>query len=189
MGATPGLFQQQVGPTATLNGIPRSTLLQLPAQTALTAITTAQTMFSTKLAAGLLNVLGRTLRIRGSLVYSTTSTNVATLTIAVKLGTVTLFTITTDASNTAASTNLPVEFELTIATAATGASGTLEVHGSVDANLGTAATAAVSRYLDGNAAVSSAVNLTSALTLAVTIAASAAVPSATLRQLVIEVIN
>lgn len=189
MGATPGLFQQQVSPTGQLNGICRSALEVVGPQTALTAITTAQTLASLTLPAGILNVLQRTLRIRASLVYDTTSTNVATLTLAIKLGSVTVLTITTDASNTAASTNLPVQLDATIATSLTGASGTVEAHGSVDADLGTATSAAITRYLDGNHAASSAVNLASSLALTVTIAASAAVPRAQLRQLVIEVAN
>lgn len=158
-------------------------------QTALTAITTAQTLASFALGAQLLNKLNRALEIEGELIYSTTSGNVATLTLALALGAVSLCSITTAATNTAASTNLPVRFKFTLQTTKTGTSGTLEVHGRVDANIGTAAAAAIASYLDTNTAASSAANLNIAETLTLTIAASAAVPSAQLRQLVAEVVN
>lgn len=164
----------------------RASLAVLPAQTALTAITTAQNLLTAALNAGALNVIGRRLRIKASILYSTTSTNVATLTFALKLGSVTLCTITTGATNTAASTNLPVQVQFEITTASLGTSGTIESHGKVDANIGTAAGGAIASYLDTNTAVSSAVNLVSTETLALTIAASAAVPSAQLRDAIIE---
>lgn len=155
--------------------------LVLPPQTALTAITTAQTLLSFIFGQGALNVTGRKLRVKIPLIYSTTAANVATLSFALTLGGVTLCTITTAATNTAASANLPVhvEFELTVVTL--GATATIESHGRVEANIGTAAAAAVAVYLDTNTAVSSAVNLTANATLAVTIAASAAIPSAQVR--------
>jgi len=167
----------------------RSNFGILGPQTALTAITTAQTLASFALGAQMLNKLNRTVEINGSLIYSTTIANVATLTIAVKLGAVTLCTITTTASNTAASTNLPVQFSFTLQTTTTGTSGAIEAHGFINANLGTAAAGAATQFLDTNTAASSAVNLNIAQTLTVTIAASAAVPSAQLRQLTAEVVN
>ena len=160
----------------------------IPQQTALTAITTAQNLFTQSMAAGSLNSVGRTIRVRGTLVYSTTSTNVATITIAVKLGSVTLCSITTGATNTAASTNLPIQFEFLLTTASTGTSGTINAHGRVDANIGTAAAGTITTYLDTNTAASSAVDLTVAQTLAVTIAASAAVPSAQLQTASVDVL-
>jgi len=160
----------------------------LPAQTALTAITTAQTLLSTIFNAGMLALVGRRIRVKGSLIYSTTSTNVATISLALTLGGVTLATITTAATNTAASTNLPIQFEFEFTVASVGASGTLQSHGRVDANIGTTAAAAIATYLDTNTAVSSAVNLTAASTMTVTIAASAAVPSAQLLDAVVEVV-
>jgi hypothetical protein len=155
--------------------------LVLPAQTAKTAITTAQTLLSFAFAAGALNVIGRKLRVKGVLIYSTTAANVATISFALKLGTVTLCTITTAATNTTASTSLPIHFEFELTVVTLGATATLESHGRVEANIGTTAAAAVAVYLDTNTAVSSAVNLTAAETLSVTIAASAAVPTAQLR--------
>jgi hypothetical protein len=175
-GALSVVTQTQVAQVA------RTRLLTLQEQTALTAITTAQNLLSYAFKPGALNVKNRTIRIRGSLIYSTTAGNVATITVAVKLGSVTLCSITTAATNTAASTNLPILFDFTLAVATTGAAGTIESHGKVDANIGTAAAGSTTSYLDTNSAVSSAVDLTAAQTLTVTIAASAAVPSAQLLQ-------
>lgn len=155
--------------------------LVLPAQTALTAITTAQQLLAFIFAAGALNVTGRKIRVKGRAIYSTTSTNVATISIALVLGGVTLCTITTAATNTAASANLPIEFEFELTVVTLGATATIESHGKVIANIGTVAAAACADYLDTNTAVSAAVNLTAAATLQVTVAASAAIPSLQLR--------
>jgi hypothetical protein len=152
----------------------------IPQQTALTAITTAQNLFTQVMAAGALNLVGRTLRVRGTVIYSTTSTNVATITIAVKLGSVTLCTITTGATNTAASSNLPIQFEFLLTVVTAGSAGMINAHGSVTANIGTVAAPNTAIYLDTNVAAQGPVDLTVPETLAVTIAASAAVPSAQL---------
>lgn len=146
-------------------------------QTAKTAITTAQTILSYAFGAGVLSYAGRTFVVKGTAIYSTTVTNVATIALALKLGSTTLATITTAATNTAASTNLPIQFEFTVQVAATGAAGTLFTTGGVKANIGTAAAAAIAEYLGTNTAVSSAVDLTAAQTLTVTVAGSAAIPS------------
>jgi hypothetical protein len=164
----------------------RSALKVLGIQTALTAITTAQNLLTYAFGAGALNIVGRTVVVKGSAIYSTTSANVATITIALTLGGVTLCTITTAATNTAASANLPIQFEFTCVVTATGASGTFISTGSVKADIGTAAASAIAEYLATNTAVSSGVNLLTAETLAVTIAASAAVPSATLLNATVE---
>jgi hypothetical protein len=155
--------------------------LILPAQAALTAITTAQGLLSFTFTAGALNVTGRKMRVKACVIYSTTAANVATLSFALVLGGVTLCTITTAATNTTASVNLPIYFEFELTVVSLGATATIESHGRVDANIGTAAAAAAATYLDTNTAVSAAVNLTAAATLSVTLAASAAVPSAQLR--------
>jgi hypothetical protein len=155
--------------------------LVMSAQPAATAITTAQGLLAFVFGPGALNVTGRKLRVKGVLIYSTTAANVATISLALTLGGVTLCTITTAATNTAASANLPVHFEFETTVVTLGATGTLETHGRVDANIGTVAAAVAVTYLDTNVAVSAAVNLTAAATLGVTIAASAAIPSAQLR--------
>lgn len=138
-----------IGLSGTL-GTFQTRLLNLQQQAPLTAITTAQTMFSFASNSWLMNLIGRTLRVKGKLIYSTTSANVATLTIALLAGTTTLCTITTAATNTAASTNLPVEFEFDVKVVATGTGGALQSSGKVLANIGTTAAAAVAAYLDTN---------------------------------------
>jgi hypothetical protein len=155
--------------------------LVLPPQTAKTAITAAQNLLSFVFAPGALNVTGRKLRVKGVLIYSTTAANVATVSLALSLGGVLLCTITTGATNTAPSVNLPISFEFELTVVTLGTTATIESHGVVIANIGTAAAVAIGMYLDTNAAVSGAVNLTAAETLTVSIAASAAVPSAQLR--------
>jgi hypothetical protein len=125
-------------------------LASIQQQVALSAITTAQALFSLVLNKFFLNRINRTLRIKGEFVYNTTSTNVATLTVALMAGTTTLCSITTAATNTAASTNLPVEFEFTLKTVATGSGGAIQSIGKVSANIGTAAAAAIAQYLDTN---------------------------------------
>ena len=158
----------------------RKAIAILQEQTALTAITTAQTLLSKAPNAGAMNVTNRTVRVRGRLIYSTTSTNVATITLALLLGATTLCTITTAATNTAASSNLPIEFEFVFSVATTGAAPNIESHGNVKANIGTTAAAAIAEYLDTNTAVVAGPSLIAAETLSVTIAASAAIPSAQL---------
>lgn len=155
--------------------------LVLSSQPAITAITTAQGLLAFAFGAGALNVTRRKIRVRGVAIYSTTAANVATISFALTLGGVTLCTITTAATNTAASTNLQIQFEFELTVVTIGATATIESHGRLDANIGTAAAAAAATYLDTNVAVSAAVNLTAAATLGVTIAASAAIPSAQLR--------
>ena len=163
-----------------------STLLLLQAQTALTTITTAQTLMSLAFLAGALNKTNRTLRISGTVIFTTAGT--PTITLSIKLGTVTLVAILTPAIGNA-QTNGQMAFEIIVSVATTGSSGTLETHGELNVQGGSALSAGVVQYLDQNTAVSSAVNLTSALTLAVTLAASTTVSSAQLRQGLIEVIN
>jgi len=134
---------------------PGVTLAAIGPQVALTAITTAQTLLSKALNAGVLNVVGRWFRISGWLIYSSTGGNVATLSLAVTLGGVTLATITTAATNTAASTNLPIQFEFDLYVPAGNKGGgfsAVTTHGWVGANIGTAAAGAVTEYVDTNVA-------------------------------------
>jgi hypothetical protein len=163
-----------------------STLLMLNAQTALATITTAQTLMSLALLAQALNKKTRTLRISGSLVF-TVSSGTPTVAIAIKLGSVTLATITSAALQ--AVTNGQVFFEFLVSVVTTGASATLETHGNIVVQLGATNTPAVAQYNDINTAVSSAVDLTAAETLAVTIVGSTTIAAATLRQALVELIN
>jgi hypothetical protein len=136
----------------------QSVLALFQQQLALTAITTAQTLMSKALPANALNRVGRTLFVTGNFVYNTTSANVATITITLTLGGATVCSITTAATNTAASTGLPgyFEFWLTIPQAATPANPAPIVgHGNLNVNIGTAAAAALASYSDTNLATES----------------------------------
>lgn len=159
--------------------------LVLPAQTALTAITTAKNLLSFVFQPGALNVIGRKIRAKGFLIYSTTAANVSVITIGMSVayngGQRVICSIPTDATNTAASANLPIHFDFEFTVVSLGATATLEVHGKVNANIGTVAAASVSTYLDTNIVVQGAVNLTGPTTVNVTIAGSTAIPSAQLR--------
>lgn len=174
-------------PDSGLTSALQMNLLNLQAQTALTTITTAQNLISQALSKGLLNKLNRMLRVRGTVIYTTVQTSF-TVTIALKLGAVTLVTITTPAI-TNAQTAGQLEFDFLFSVAATGAAGTIEAHGSISVQGGSGLGVAVPRYLDQNVAVSAAVNLTSALTLTTSIAAGAAMDSAQLRLASIQVLN
>lgn len=159
----------------------------LQAAAALVTITTAQNLISQALQKGFLNKKSRTLRIRGFVVFTTVQTSFTT-TIALKLGAVTLATITTP-SITNAQAGAQLQFDFLMSVASTGSAGTIEAHGEIGVQGGSAISAAVPRYQDQNTAVSSAVNLTAALTMTVSIAASAAMDSAQLRLASIEVLN
>jgi len=161
-------------------------LLALSAQTALTNVTTAQNLLSKALNAFALNKVGRSLRISGVGIFTTS--NSGTMTIAIVLGGVTLCTITSGTA-TATITNGQFTFEFWLTVVSTGATGTLESHGELGVQLSSTLSTAVPFVADQNAAVSSAVSLTSALTLLITAACSASFSSVQLRQLFIEVIN
>jgi hypothetical protein len=168
----------------------QTSMAVLNAQTALTAITTAQNLLSVTLNKGFLNRLARTLLVSGSIIYTSPGTTTPTISIAVKLGSVTLCTITTAAISSTASTNMPIQFAFQLDVAAIGASGTIEAHGQVSANLSAnTAAAAITTFLDTNTAPSSAVDLTTSLALAVTIASSGAgITGAQLRQATLELV-
>jgi len=162
----------------------QSAIAALGIQTALTAITAAQTLMSQAFGAGALNIVGRTIRVSGTLIYSTTASNDATITIALKLGTVTLATITTTATSASALTGQTLQFSFTLSTASTGTAGTIVTVGAVDITIGTA----VSTFIAPTTGPSAAVNLQTAETLTVTIAASAAIPTAQLLNGLVELI-
>lgn len=162
----------------------QAAIAALGIQTALTAITTAQILMSEAFGAGALNIVGRTIRVSGTLIYATTAGNDATITIAIKLGTVTLATITTTATDASAITNQPLQFSFTLSVASTGSAGTIVTVGAVNITIGST----TSTFIAPTTGPSAAVNLLSAETLQVTIAASAAIPSAQLLNGLIEII-
>jgi hypothetical protein len=166
------------------------------AQTAVTSVTTAQTMASLALNANAQNYLGRTFRICASGIYTTAGTTTPTLTFSVIEGGITPWSVTTGATSATASTSLQWSFctNITTASISTSASpsttGTLEAHGNLAVNLSANSPgAALTVYGDQNKAVSSAINLFSANTLAVQVAASGTVTSVQLRQMTIELIS
>lgn len=163
-----------------------TSILNLSAQTALANVTTAQNLFSQTLNVGALNKTNRTLRISVSAIFTTT--NAGTVTIAIKLGSTTLVSIVS--GTTAASiTNGQIVFEIFVTVVSTGATGTLETHGEIGVQLSGTLSTALPYYVDQNVAVSSAVNLQSALALTATVACSASFSSVQLRQATVEVVN
>lgn len=130
-------------------------------------------LMSYPIGAGGLNVLGKGLYVWCAGLYTTAAVQTPTVTISVKIGSVTVLSTVSQAT-TAAQTNFPWNLECFINTAAIGATGTVEAHGILDILLGASATAPVSAYNDANTAVSSAIDLTAAQTLQVVGAMSSA---------------
>lgn len=172
------------------------TLYNLQPQVAITNITAAQslTAAATPLAIppGLLNVPGKILRLTALGIYTQISQANA-LTFALTFGGVTLMSLVATIGTPAVVTNGQFDLQAWIMTAAAGASGTLEVHATVDLQLGASNILGLSWFADVNTAPSSAVDLTPAAsggsTLGFTLAASSAIASAQLRNLALEVIN
>lgn len=139
-----------------------------------------QQLMELSLSAGYLNSLGRPFDFFGAGVYTTQAAQTPTLTFKIKLCTVsgcgsgtvvTLVSITTGAT-TAASTNISWNVRALAVTAATGASGNLEIHGPASVDLGSALSTAATVYNDTNTAVSSNINLAAALFADFTVAFS-----------------
>jgi hypothetical protein len=168
----------------TLGVVTTAKLLQV-AQTALAALT-AQTLLSQVLAAGALNVKGRTLLVTGYVVF-TSAAATPTLTIALLLGATTLATITT-AALAGSQTNAQLQFQFQLSVASIGATGSIEAHGAVAVQLAAALGTALAEYADQVTAAVGSLNLTAAQTLSVTIAASSTITSATLRLASVEVV-
>lgn len=131
--------------------LPAQRLFTVGPQAAITTVTTAQNLWSQALNSYLLNRTNRTLRIKGRVFYSTTSSNTATITLALTIGTVTLCSIATTATNTAASSNLPIDFEFVVTVVySNGTTSALISYGSVSAELGTSVATAIAKFLDSN---------------------------------------
>lgn len=117
--------------------------------------------------AGFFNTLGRTVRFKG-MYYVTTNGTAGTVTTELILASI--FGVTSITPFTAASASIAAsvltinfEFDITMVTAATGATGTLECHGTVAYNI--AGTAVGSLAMDSIQAVSSTLDLTKQNTL------------------------
>lgn len=160
------------------------------AQTAVTSVTTAQSMATLAVNGNLQNVVGRTIRLCGYGIYTSPGTTTPTITIQVTEGGITPVAITTAGVSSTASTNMPFNFCFDLTTASTGATGTIEAHGALSLNISANTPAAAqAAYQDTNTAVSSSINLIQANTIAVQVAASSTITSVQLRQLTIELIS
>lgn len=165
-------------------------LAEFGPQTALTNVTTAQTMFTFTPGAAFMNIQNRILRICGEAMFSNGVTTPA-ITVSVKIGaSITPVSVTT-ASNANSNTNAPLNFCFSVMTTTTGSSGADEAHGWVsDATAGVwASGTAVSTYVDGNTAASSTYDHTAANAIAIQIASTAALTSVTPRWVTMELVN
>jgi hypothetical protein len=151
---------------------------------------TTKTLGVVQLPTGFLNQPLRSIRIKGTAV-STTNAATGTLTVALNLHSnygvtsVPLFTAVSGTTTSAAVINC--DFSVVLTVASTGATGTVEAHGTVFYNL--AGTAVASPAMDIIAAVGSAIDLTKQDAIDVTLTAATIAPTANvLRNLVIEML-
>ena len=164
-------------------------LLQLTAgpQTALTNVTTAQTMASWSIPAGAMNVQGKRMHVHGQLMFSNGATTPA-ITLSVKIGSSVSPVSVTGASNANTNSNSPVDFDFTVQTTTVGTSGADEAHGCFTDTVAAAWSSGTASpvYCDGNAAASSTYDHTVVNTLALNIASTATLTSVTLRDVQID---
>jgi len=176
--------------TPWISGAPNTAgLLQLSSgpTTALTTVTTAQTMGSWTLPAGAMNVQGKRMHIHGQLMFSNGVTTPA-ITLSVKIGSSVTPVSVVGAANANSNTNSPVDFDFTIQTTTTGTSGADEAHGCFTNTVAAAWSSgtAMAIYCDGNTAASSTYDHTVANSLQLQIAATAALTSVTMRDVQID---
>lgn len=142
--------------------------------------TSEQFLMELALSSGYLNSLGQPFLINGSFLYTTPVAQTPTLTINVRLCTVSgcgsgtnrlLGSIVTTAT-LASSTNNNANISLLAYVHATGATGTLEVHGPLSIDLGALSTSADSIFNDVNTAASGTIDLTAALFVDFTVTTS-----------------
>lgn len=145
-----------------------------------TNTTSDQQLMELSLSAGYLNSLGRPFDFFGAGVYTTQVAQTPTLTLKIKLCTVsgcgsgtvvTLVNIVTTAT-VASITNNNWNLRAVAVTAATGATGNLEIHGPAIVDLGATTATADSVFSDTNTAVSGNIDLTAALFVDWTVAFS-----------------
>lgn len=181
-----------VSPLASDPLIVSTSLQVLPVQTAITTVSTIQVLnglTAITVPAGALNVVGKTMRICGQFVFSNGAT-APLITLTLKLGTVAV-AAPVSAANANSNSSSPALFCFLVSTSATGASGTVEAHGYLTENTGSAvAGASALTFPDTTTAASSAIDLTAAVsaTLNLTVA-SGPVTTATLRTASVEIIN
>jgi hypothetical protein len=181
-----------ISPTVSSNPLSLGgTLCVFQPQTPITTVTTIQVLNSSTctVPAGAVNVIGKTLHVKGYFVFSNAA-DTPVMTVTLKLGTV-LMAAPLSAANANSNSSSPVWFEFYATTASTGASGTLEAHGTlIDTVSAATHGVAAAVYSDFLAAASSAVDLTASenVTLSLT-SSSGTVTSATLRWGIVEVAN
>lgn len=149
-----------------------------------------QNLISSSITAGLLNSVGKTLRLFVAGVYSTPIASTATITIKVKLGAVTLFTATSSA-NPGTVTNNSWNANIYVTTQTAGATASFECHGNLVIDLGATPGVADATFSDTNIATVGTVDSTVIQTLQTTITFSAGSTSnsATQRQQLVESVN
>lgn len=139
--------------------------------TANTNSTSEQFLMELALGAGYLNSSGQPFVINGAFIYTTPVAQTPTITINVRLCTVSgcgsgtnrLLAGIVSTATLASLTNNGINVNLLAVNHATGATGTLEVHGPLAIDLGTLTTSADSVFNDVNTAVSGTIDLTAAL--------------------------
>jgi len=181
--------------TTTASNSPLVSIVSFPPFTNVATINAAATgtLGAVNFASGFLNTLGRHLHVHGT-GFGTTNSTPGTLTLATKLfsvpGVTSVTPFTAVSGTTTGSAVVNFTFDVDITTTATGASGTVEAHGTVCYNL--AGTAVCTPAQDLITAASSAVDLTKQDQLDVTLTpATTAITTggAQLRQLTVQVLQ
>ena len=158
---------------ATVEVPANSPVVSYPPFTALSTIAASSTgtVGQVNFPAGFFNTLGRTVRFKGMYYVTTNGTGgtVTTELILASIYGVTSITPFTAVSSSIAASALTInfEFDITMVTAATGATGTLECHGTVAYNVSGGTSAVGTLAMDSIQAVSSTLDLTKQNTLSV----------------------
>ncbi len=165
-----------------------------------TSTTSDQNLMAVSLSANLLNVTGRTFKVFLGGVYSNVVTAQPTVTLKIKLCTVsgcgsgtviTPISIASTVTSATAVTNLAANLTGYVSTQTAGASSAYEAHGNMAIDLGTTNLVADSIFADVNTATVGTIDSTGALFLQAAVAFSGASTSNsfTARQLIVEVLN
>lgn len=142
--------------------------------------TSDQQLMELSLGAGYFNSIGQPFQFDGAGVYSTKTAQTPTITLKIKLctvsgcgsGTVVTLVSIVSTATIAAVTNNNWNLSVLGYTATTGTTGNLEIHGPLAVDLGALTTTADSVFVDTNTAVSSNIDLTAALFVDFTVAFS-----------------
>jgi hypothetical protein len=142
-----------------------------------------QNLMTCTVAAGSLNSAGRAVQIQSAGVYSTPAASTSTITLKVKLCTVsgcgsgtvlTLFNQTSTALGAIQATNNPFSLNVMSTTQTAGASAVFEAHGTMTVDVSALAAAAEAVFADNNTATIGTIDSTAQLFLQITIAFSSA---------------